>query len=120
MFYNSNILFIVGLSTDIKKKFSDKKIVIWNDYSSDQEGELNFKQIVENVKIRKCLSKNYLFVLLQGKIYIFTFPNFELETCLQTEAKPPHGRVYLTKELFHFLILLIVFILLIYQNKLEP
>lgn len=93
MFYNSNIVFLVGNSDNPNSKYSNKKVLIWNDYKCEEEGEMCFKEKIQNIKIRTTSKRNLLIVVLYNKIYIFNFPSFELMTTFDTFPNP-EGSIY--------------------------
>ena len=65
MSYNSNFLALVGGGKN--PKFTNKKVVIYNDADECIESEYKFTTPVINVKFKK----NFLFIVCEKKIYVF-------------------------------------------------
>ena len=78
MSYRSNYLALVGGGT--LPKFSNKKVVIYNDNEECIESEFKFTTPVINVKFKK----NIIFIVCEKKIYVFNVENCQNIDCFDT------------------------------------
>uniref|UniRef100_A0A6C0B4P9 Anaphase-promoting complex subunit 4 WD40 domain-containing protein n=1 Tax=viral metagenome TaxID=1070528 RepID=A0A6C0B4P9_9ZZZZ len=72
MLHESNIFIFVGKSKT--NLYPRNKLIIWNDENKSVLGEINFNSDIKNVNI----TKEYILVLCNNKIYIYQFDNLSL------------------------------------------
>lgn len=73
MLYESNILIFVG-KTDTGL-YPNNKLIIWDDSKKTVLGEISYNSPIKNIN----LTKEYIVVLLEKKIYIYTFESLHLK-----------------------------------------
>ena len=78
MLYKSNFLALIGGGKS--PKFSNNKVVIWDDYEKKVISEIKFKTPIINIKLKKDL----LFIICKRKIYIFDFNTYEIIEIIST------------------------------------
>ena len=78
MYYNSNILILV--SGGENPKFSEKKIIIWDDSLNKVIGEINFFKKIKNVKIKG----EKIYIVCENNIYIFNIKTLENIEIIET------------------------------------
>ena len=67
LYQNSNMLILVGGGSN--PAYEPNKVIIWDDYQGRPFGILDYPSEVKSVKIKK----NYLFVVLEKKVYVYNF-----------------------------------------------
>lgn len=72
MLYESNIIVFVGRSDS--GLYPNNKLIIWDDSKKAVLGEISYSSRINNVN----LTKDYIVVLLEKKIYIYKFESLEL------------------------------------------
>ena len=80
MYYHSNILALV--SGGESPKFSQRKLIIWDDSLNKEIKEINFFQNIKNVKMKK----ENIYIICEDNIYIFnlkTLENIEIINTLE-------------------------------------
>ena len=82
MYYNSNILVLV--SGGENPKFSDKKLIIWDDSLNKVIGEINFFKKIKNIKIKR----EKLYIICENNIYIFDIKTLENIEIIDTLDNP--------------------------------
>ena len=82
MYYNSNILVLV--SGGEKPKFSDKKIIIYDDSLNKVIGEINFFKKIKNVKMKN----EKIYIICENYIYIFNLKTLENIEIIETLENP--------------------------------
>ena len=78
MYYNSNILVLV--SGGENPKFSEKKIIIWDDSLNKIIGKKNFFKKIKNVKIKG----EKIYIICENNIYIFNIKTLENIEIIET------------------------------------
>eukprot|EP00826_Nyctotherus_ovalis_P004938 TRINITY_DN11098_c0_g1_i6.p1 TRINITY_DN11098_c0_g1~~TRINITY_DN11098_c0_g1_i6.p1 ORF type:complete len:348 (+),score=87.65 TRINITY_DN11098_c0_g1_i6:97-1140(+) len=82
MLFRSNILALVGGGDH--PKYSDNKLILWNNLLSQSIAELTFKSAIKSIKLRK----EKLVVVLELRIYIYQMPDLNLVDVIETSANP--------------------------------
>jgi WD40 repeat protein len=78
--YRSNYLALIG--GGICPKFSNKKVILYNDEKDSIESEFKFTTPVLNVKLKKFL----IFIVCEKKIFVFNIENSQNIDCLETST----------------------------------
>ena len=82
MLYKCNVLALVGGGRN--PKFSQNKVVLWDDHATKPIGELIFKNQVRAVKLKA----DRIVVVLEQKIFIYNFENLKLIDHIETSNNP--------------------------------
>tara|TARA_Y100000389_G_C17434614_1_gene504725 strand:- start:339 stop:1397 length:1059 start_codon:yes stop_codon:yes gene_type:complete len=82
MLYESNIIIFVG-KTD-KGLYPNNKLIIWDDCKKTVLGEITYNCPIENINV----TKDYIVVLLDKKIYIYNFENLYLIKTIDIVGHP--------------------------------
>ena len=98
MLYRTNIIALVGGGDS--PKYPPNKVMLWDDSQMKCIGELNFKNDIRSVKLRKdkyvssIFPSPYLFtlyrviVVLEQKIYVYNFQNLRMIEVIETAPNP--------------------------------
>ena len=78
--YRSNYLALIGGGSC--PKFSNKKVILYNDEKDSIESEFKFTTPVLNVKLKKFL----IFIVCEKKIFVFNIENSQNIDCLETST----------------------------------
>lgn len=81
MLHESNIFIFVGKSKG--GLYPSNKLIIWNDENKKVLGEINFNSEIHDVDI----TKDYILVQCNSKIYIYKFDNLSLVKTIDMSAK---------------------------------
>ena len=80
MLYESNIIIFVGKTE--KGLYPNNKLIIWDDCKKNVLGEITYNCPIQNVNV----TKDYIVVLLDKKIYIYNFENLYLVKTIDITA----------------------------------
>ncbi len=80
MLYESNIVLFVG-RTD-KGLYPNNKLIIWDDSKKAVLGEISYNNKINNI----CVNKEHIVVLLEKKIYIYTFETLYLKKSIEINS----------------------------------
>jgi len=80
MYYRSNLIVLVGSSTEKGHVFSNNKVVIWDDHQRKCIAELEYKSPIKTIK----LNREKIVVVLEDKIYVYNFINLKLIYSIET------------------------------------
>ncbi|XP_022632145.1 autophagy-related protein 18d isoform X4 [Vigna radiata var. radiata] len=82
MLFHCNILALVGAVTN--SHYPPNKVLIWDDYQSRSMCEFTFRSEVRGVKLRR----DRIAVVLEHKIYVYSFTDLKLLHEIETLANP--------------------------------
>lgn len=82
MLFRCNILALVGAGDN--SQYPPNKVIIWDDHQSRCIGEFAFRSDVRSVK----LSRDRIVVVLEHKIYVYSFVDLKLLHQIETLANP--------------------------------
>ncbi|KAF5736484.1 WD repeat domain phosphoinositide-interacting protein 3 [Tripterygium wilfordii] len=82
MLFRCNILALVGCKTN--SHYPPNKVIIWDDHQSRCIGEFTFRSDVRAVKLRR----DRIVVVLEHKIYVYSFMDLKLLHQIETLANP--------------------------------
>lgn len=82
MLFRSNILVLVGVKAN--SQYPPNKVVIWDDHQSRCIGEFAFRSDVRAVKLKR----DRIVVVLEHKIYVYSFMDLKLLHQIETLANP--------------------------------
>ncbi|KAH9767632.1 Autophagy-related protein 18c [Citrus sinensis] len=82
MLFRCNILALVGAGDN--SQYPPTKVIIWDDHQSRCIGEFAFRSDVRSVK----LSRDRIVVVLEHKIYVYSFVDLKLLHQIETLANP--------------------------------
>ncbi|KAL7198918.1 hypothetical protein ACSBR2_021251 [Camellia fascicularis] len=82
MLFRCNILALVGGAHD--PQYPLNKVMIWDDHQSRCIGELSFRSEVRGVRLRR----DHIVVVLEQKIFVYSFSDLKLLHQIETMANP--------------------------------
>ncbi|KAL5733056.1 hypothetical protein ACOSP7_032394 [Xanthoceras sorbifolium] len=82
MLFRCNILALVG--SEGNSQYPSNKVIIWDDHQSRCIGEFSFRSDVRAVKLRR----DRIVVVLEHKIYVYSFQDLKLLHQIETLANP--------------------------------